>query len=294
MLNTPLEPAQKPKRKSPTKGRKNPLPLKIRPVLKNPDLIPLRKAWELLQHLPGYHSLSSTRFSILKNKELPFERINNRGDVWVYAPAVHDMIGKHKNEHAPPAPVLSEDQKLIKHFREHKKNNYVTAVEAGLASTLAHAKHVYEEYLKAINDPLLLAIEAREAREAQLAKPETRCGTCDRIEKLAVEDDLRVIREVTNGREVLEMNEESVLSEYQIFRCKGCWHWRPHAPIAQMAKRLLEAPPAPAPAKSPAPTPAPTPEPTPNPAKSPAPTPAPTPEPTPDPVPEPRGPTETR
>jgi hypothetical protein len=240
MPNQTSEPPTKIKRESPTKGHKNRSHLKVRRVPNDPDMIPLRRAWDLLQHLPGYHSLSSTRLSIIVNKELPFQRINKRGDIWVHKPSIQEMIGKHKGD-VPPT-LLSEDQKIIKHFRESKKNNYITAVEAGLASTLAHAKHVYEEYLRAISDPVLLAIEANEAREAELAKPETRCKTCDRTELLAKEDDARIVHEVTSGRDMLDMTEESTLSEYQKFRCKECWYWRPHTPILEMSKRLLSSP----------------------------------------------------
>lgn len=252
MPDTTTEQPQKTGRKGPTKGYRNPTSVKVQPKKHYPidsEMIPLREALPLLRHLPGYHSYASMRLRIIVDKELPFQRVGKgkRSRIWVHGPSIHEMIGKHKNEFPipMPAPIVSEDQKLIKHFRESKKNNYITAVEAGLASTLAHAKHVYEEYLKAVNDPILLAIEASEAREAQLAKPETRCKTCDRTEQLAKEDDTRVVHEVTSGRDMLEMIEESALSEYQSFRCKECWYWRPHAPIARMCEHLLKSSPIP-------------------------------------------------
>jgi len=243
MSNATSEPSHKIKRKSPTKGHKNPSHLKVRKTLNDPELIPLRKAWELLQHLPGYHSLASTRISVIVNNELPFQRINKRGDIWVHLPSIQEMIGKHKGD-IPPS-LFSEDQKLVKHFRENRKHNYITAVEAGLASTLTHAKHVYEEYLKAINDPVLLAIEANEAREAQLAKPETRCKICDRTELLAQQDETRIVQEITGGRDILTMIEETTLAEFRDFRCRECWHWKAHTPTSQMQKFLIDSPPAP-------------------------------------------------
>jgi len=241
MTNTTSEPPHR--KKSPAKRHKNPSHPKVRRIPSDPDMIPLRKAWELLQHIPGYHSLSSTRLSVLVNKELPFQRINKRGDVWVHNPSIQEMIGKHKGE--IPRALLSEDQKLIKHFRESKKNNYITAVENGLASTLAHAKHVYEEYLKAISDPVLLAIEANEAREAKLAQPETRCKVCDRTELLAQQDETRIVHEITGGRDILTMVEEAMLAEFRDFRCRECWFWRAHTPATQMQKLLLDSPPTP-------------------------------------------------
>lgn len=260
MPDTTTEPSQKHARKGPTKGYRNPTSVKAHQRNQRPndsEMIPLREALPLLRHLPGYHSYASMRLRIIVDKELPFQRVGKgkRSRIWVHAPSIHEMIGKHKNEFPVPvpAPIVSEDQKLIKHFRESKKNNYITAVEAGLASTLAHAKHVYEEFLKAVNDPVLLAIEASEAREAQLAKPETRCKTCDRTEKLAKEDDLRVVHELTGGHDMLEMSEEAALSEYQRFRCKECWYWRPHAPILEMTKHLPASSPAPSSAPSSAP-----------------------------------------
>ncbi len=251
MPDTMTERPQKTGRKGPTKGYRNPTSVKVHQKKQRPvdsEMIPLREALPLLRHLPGYHSYASMRLRIIVDKELPFQRVGKgkRSRIWVHAPSIHEMIGKHKDEFPipVPAPIVSEDQKLIKHFRESKKNNYITAVEAGLASTLAHAKHVYEEYLKAVNDPVLLAIEASEAREAQLARPETRCKICDRTEQLAKEDDARIVHEVTGGRDMLEMIEENALSEFQGFRCKECWYWRPHAPVAQMNKRLMSSPPA--------------------------------------------------
>lgn len=203
-------------------------------------MISLRETHELLRHLPGYHSHESTRLRIVVDKELPCERVGKRGDIWVLRSAVHEMAGKYKNELPPPIPIETEDQRLLKHYSESEANNYITAVTAGLASTLAHAKHVYEEFRAAKNDPIILAIEAKRALEARLARPETRCKACDRTEQLAKEDDARVVREVTGGREMLEMIEEGKLSGFQGFRCKECWYWRPHAPVAQMSKHLLE------------------------------------------------------
>jgi hypothetical protein len=202
-------------------------------------MISLQETHELLRHLPGYHSRESTRVRIVVDKELPCERVGKRGDIWVLRSAVHEMAGKYKNTLAPAAPIETEDQKLLKHYGESDANNYITAVTAGLGSTLAHAKHVYEEFRAAKNDPIILAIEAKKALETRLAQPETRCGTCDRTEQLANADDLRVVREITGGRDMLETMEEAALTSYQQFRCKECWHWRPHAPVSQMCRHLL-------------------------------------------------------
>jgi len=180
------------------------------------------------------------RLRIVVDKELPFERVGKRGDIWLLESAIHEMAGKYKNELTQPVPIETEDQRLLKHYSESETNNYITAVTAGLASTLAHAKHVYEEFRAAKNDPIIVAIEAKKARETQLARPETRCKGCDRTEQLAKKDDVHVVHEITGGRDMLEMIEENALSEYQGFRCKDCWYWRPHAPIAQMCKHLQE------------------------------------------------------
>jgi len=203
-------------------------------------MMPLREAQQLLRHIPGYHSVAAMRVRVIVDKELPFQRVSKRGDVWVHGPAVHELAGKYRNDASTPAPIQSEDQRLLKHYTENEANNYITAVAAGLASTLAHAKHVYEEFRAAKNDPVIVAIEAKRALEARLTQPETKCKTCERTEKLAREDDLRVVREVTGGHDMLEMIQESTLSEYQSFRCKDCWYWRPHAPVTQMCKHLLE------------------------------------------------------
>jgi hypothetical protein len=241
---TPIpETSKKPKPRKSTKGFRNPLPFKVRRTPADKDMIPLREAHQLLKHLPGYRSLASMRLRVLVHKELPFQKLGKRGDIWVHGPAVHEMAGKHKDEFAPPVPVETEDQRLLKHYAEDEAHNYITAVTAGLASTLAHAKHVYEEFRAAKSDPVIVAIEAKRTREAQLARPETRCATCDRTEKLAMEDDLRVVREVTGGRDVLETGEEGALSDYRDFRCKGCWYWRPHAPAGKMRDQLLRSPP---------------------------------------------------
>jgi hypothetical protein len=250
MTNTTSEPPpKKTTKKGPAKGYRHPSTPKYRRTPAGRDMISLREAHGLLRHLPGYHSHESTRVRIIVDKELPSERVGKRGDIWVLRSAVHEMAGKYKNELAPPIPLETEDQRLLKHYSESETNNYITAVTAGLASTLAHAKHVYEEFRAAKSDPIILAIETKKALEARLAQPETRCRTCDRTEQLAKEDDARVVRGVTGGRDMLEMIEENALSEYQNNRCKECWYWRPHAPIAQMCKRLLEySPPAPAPA----------------------------------------------
>jgi hypothetical protein len=201
--------------------------------------MPLRDAQQLLRHIPGYHSISSMRVRVVTEKTLSFQQISGRGDIWVYGPEVHELAGKYKTELTP---ILSEDQKLLRHYTESETNNYITATAAGLASTLAHAKHVYEEFRAAKNDPVILAIEAKKTLETRLAQSETRCKACDRTEQLAKEDDMRVVREITGGREMLEMNEENVLSEFQKFRCKECWYWRPHTPIVEMCKRILVTP----------------------------------------------------
>ena len=220
------------------KGSKNRAPLKLHRTPRDREMIPLRDAQQLLKHIPGYHSVAAMRVRVIVDKELPFQRVSKRGDVWVYGPAVHELAGKHKNGASSSLPIESEDQRLLKHYTENEANNYITAVAAGLASTLAHAKHVYEEFRAAKNDPIILALEAKKALETRLAQPETKCKTCERTEKLAREDDLRVVHELTNGRDMLEMSEEAALSEYQRFRCKECWYWRPHAPALEMSERL--------------------------------------------------------
>lgn len=212
-------------------------PPKDRP--KNPLMIPFKEAYRLLKHLPGYYTEAAARERV--REELPFEKVGGRGDIWVLGPAVHEKIGTGKD-----ATNLTEDQRLIRHYEEDPSNNYVSATKAGLASTLGHAKRVYEEYINSQTDPRLVAARARKAHDESLAKQELGCPECVRTYQSSREDSRRVAREVTGDRDLFTLREEYALVELQDYRCPKCRQWRIPVPIEQM-RECLRAMSAPAP-----------------------------------------------
>jgi hypothetical protein len=216
-----------------------------RPV--DPLMIPFREAHRFLQHLTGFHSREQMRVRILEDKMLRFERVGRRNEIWVHGPSVHEMAGTIKSND------LTEDQKLIKHYEEKPTNNHVTAMSAGLAATLGHAKRIFEEYRATINDPHVVAAKAKEAHDKELPEPQKPCKVCDRTPKLAEDDHRRINLALTGDRTNLDLTEEHLLAPFQGLRCTGCWTWRAHAPIAIMSERLATSPVKPEPEPEPDP-----------------------------------------
>lgn len=201
---------------------------------KNPLMIPFAEAFRLLNHLPGYFTRSSARRRILEENELPHEKVGKKGEIWVLGPAVHDKIGTIPTNFT----IETEDQRLIKHFQEKETNNYITAMEAGLASKLIHAKHVYDEYLLGKKDPRVLAAKAKETHNERIANQELSCPECIRTYQGSREDSKRIAREVTGDRDIFTLREEYALIELQEYRCPKCRQWRIPVPIERMRECL--------------------------------------------------------
>jgi hypothetical protein len=195
-------------------------------------MIPLKEAHRLLQHMPGYCTITSLKNRI-RAGDLPYEKVGGRGDIWVLGPAVHEKIGMGKDE-----AQMTEDQKLIRHYEEDESNNFITATKTGLASTLGHAKRVYEEYLTSKSDPRFIAIKAKKAHEEQLNKQELTCPECIRTYQGSREDAKRIAREVTGDRDLFTLAEEYALVELQEHRCPRCRQWRIPVPIERMRECL--------------------------------------------------------
>ena len=195
-------------------------------------MIPLKEAFRLLKDLPGFHTEDNTRERI-KAGELPFEKVGGRGDIWVLGPAVHEKLGMNRDE-----ANMTEDQKLIRHYEESDSNNYVTAMSLRLASTLTHAKRVYEEYLSGLQDPRVMAGAARREHESRLAHPETPCSVCHRTSSVGKEDSTVVTRSVTGERDIFNFQEEYVLNEFRNLRCPQCKHWRLPVPVERMQELI--------------------------------------------------------
>jgi hypothetical protein len=198
----------------------------------NPLMIPFQEAFRMLKHLPGYYSEESAR-SHIRSGELPFEKVGGRGEIWVLGPAVHEMIGSTRDE-----TELTEDQRLIKHYKESETHNYVTAIENRLASTLSHAKQVYEEYLDGLKDPRVMAGAAKKEHENRTANPLAPCSICHRTIEIARQDTLQVTHEVAGDKDTFNFMEEYVLTAFHEYRCPLCKHWRLPAPIEKMREKL--------------------------------------------------------
>jgi len=228
------------KRKSGRHARPN-AAVKDRP--KDPLMIPFAEAFRLLNHLPGYFTRTSARRRIIEENELPYEKVGKKGEIWVLGPAVHDKIGTIPTSFT----IETEDQRLIKHFKEKETNNYISAMEAGLASKLIHAKRVYDEYMLGKTDPRVLAAKAKETHNERLANQELSCPECIRTYQGSREDSKRVAREVTGDRDIFTLAEEYALVELQEFRCPRCRQWRIPVPIQRMREclRAMSAPAAP-------------------------------------------------
>jgi hypothetical protein len=195
-------------------------------------MIPLREAHRLLQHIPGYCTITSLK-SRIRSGDFPYEKVGGRGEIWVLGPAVHEKIGMGKDE-----AQMTEDQKLIRHYEEDESNNYITATKSGLASTLGHAKRVYEEYLTSKTDPRFVAAKAKKTHEERLAHQELSCPECIRSYRDSREDSIRVTREVTGDRNIFTLAEEYALIELHEFRCPKCRQWRIPVPIERMRECL--------------------------------------------------------
>jgi hypothetical protein len=223
------------------KGKQHSRPnaaVKDRPT--NPLMIPFAEAHRLLKHLPGYFTRTSARTRIIEENQIPYEKVGKKGEIWVLGPAVHDKIGTIPAHFT----VETEDQRLIKHFKEKETNNYISAMETGLASTLTHAKRIYEEYLIGKDDPRVLIAKAKEAHNERLAKQELGCTECVRTYQGARDDSKRITREVTGDRDIFTLAEEYALIELQEFRCPKCRQWRIPVPLDRMREclRAIRAP----------------------------------------------------
>lgn len=217
---------------------------------KDPDYITLEQATAMLMcaRVPGYTNRESVRTRILYYDHLiPFEKVGNRW--WVSMSATRQLIAERStdprlaNAATPPlasagASEASEDQLLIRHFLSDPKNDYISAIAAGLCRTLIHSKKVYEEFLESktgteFKNQADTSAGANGATDTSTA--ERACPACNRTPSASRAESEGVVHRVTGNREAFSYEEAAKLVKLASqFKCSECLGWHKDSPIQEL------------------------------------------------------------